>query len=413
MTSGTPATSNTVIQDVQASLTRLDEWIRRNGWAGYDPYDIKGHPLWLRLSRARAWPLRVFRRVLFNTTDRLPMAARKLLGVRPAVNAKAMGLFVSSYVKLARCEEADPHLGKARECATWLLDHPSKGYSGLCWGYPFDWQSKVFIPKGTPSSVVSATVADGLWAVADVTGDEEFHKACKSVCEFFVNDLNVDEIDRNTVCFSYTPIDDFHVHNANLMVAEMLARVGSSLGIPEYVQLAVRAGNYALREQRQDGSLYYWGECQDHFNPKHRDCYHTGFETRALWGLWQATGDKRFRTAAVQALDFFYDAYIRDDGAVWLRPDGQYPVDVHACAEALLCTATLREAAPDRFHQTWPKVLAWVVAKMQNRDGTFAYRAYANGRIDRTPYLRWGQAWMLRALSEILVANREAACGSG
>jgi len=35
---------------------------------------------------------------------------------------------------------------------------------------------------------------------------------------------------------------------------------------------------------------------------------------------------------------------------------------------------------------------------MQDENGYFYYRIYKN-YVDRTPYIRWGQAWMLRGLS--------------
>ena len=388
----------TVIQDVE-------RWISANGPAGRDPYDHKGHPVFLRLQRARGVAARAARRVLSSLARRYPLAVRRALGVRKAVSAKAMGLLAAAYTDIACTTGHATLLDKARECAEWLLGHPSDGYDNLCWGYPFDWQSVVFIPKGTPSGVVSATVGDGLWLLWRATNDERLLGACRSICEFFIGDLRRDEIDDDTVCFSYTPIDEFHVHNENLLVAEFLARVGSELGIGEYVDIATRAGNYALAEQRPDGSLNYWGSVQDEHAPGHRDCYHTGFEARALWGLWKATADARFRDAALRCLDFFYRAYIRDDGAIWPRPDSQYPVDIHGCAEALLCPAALREAAPSRFERTWPMVLSWVVENMQNPDGSFAYRKYADGRIDRTPYMRWGQAWILRALAALVRAT--------
>jgi hypothetical protein len=311
---------------------------------------------------------------------------------------------VAAYANLARAKGDLKSLAKAKQCADWLLRNPSSGYHGLCWGYPFDWQSRGFLPRGTPSSVVSATVGDGLWRLAEVTDDQRLWDACVSICEFFLNDLNIDEMDKQTICFSYTPLDHGHVHNSNLFVAEFLARVGRKMQIEKYLRAALRAGNYALKEQRSDGSLNYFGRIDDKHNAGHRDCYHTGFETRALWGMWKATEDNRFEQAARRCLGFFYRTYIRDDGAVWIMPHSQYPIDIHGCAEALLCPAALREADSSRFESTWPKVLRWIVANMQNPDGSFAYKKYANGRVCRIAYLRWGQAWTLRALSEIMLA---------
>jgi rhamnogalacturonyl hydrolase YesR len=401
------------VADADQLSRRLDEWVDQQQWVGYDPYDLRGHPLFVRLLRLKSRLSRKVTNRILAATERAPLLTRRVFGIKKTVNAKAMGLLVAAYANLARAKGDLKSLDKAKQCADWLLRNPSSGYHGLCWGYPFDWQSIGFLPRGTPSSVVSATVGDGLWRLYEATNEQRFWDACVSICEFFLKDLNRDETDEQTLCFSYTPKDRGHVHNANLFVAEFLARVGARMQIEEYVNMAVRAGNYALNEQRPDGSLNYFGTVDDKHNAGHRDCYHSGFETRALWGLWKATGDDRFRQAALRYLDFFYRTYLRDDGAVWLRPHSQYPIDIHGCAEALLCPAALREAAPSRFDGAWPKVLNWIVANMQNPDGSFAYRKCANGRICRIAYFRWGQAWMLRSLSEVMLATTRAESTEG
>ena len=43
---------------VEQSLMRLDRWITRNGWTGFDPYDLKQHPL---LAPSQAWGRKVLR----------------------------------------------------------------------------------------------------------------------------------------------------------------------------------------------------------------------------------------------------------------------------------------------------------------------------------------------------------------
>lgn len=327
---------------------------------------------------------------------------RKAFKIKPTINAKAMGLFMGAYSILYSVNHKIEYLERAIQCAEWLLESVSPGYSGLCWGYPFDWQAKIYIPKGTPSSVVSAVIGDGFWKLASVTGQKKYYDICKSICNFFLNNLNVDRITEEMTCFSYTPLDNFHVHNANLFVAEFLARVGRKFKINDYLKTSIKAGNYALQEQQDDGSLFYWGYFQNQYSKNHRDCYHSGFEIRALWGLWKATGDERFYKSAKRYLKFFYDSYIRENGEVWLTPDQKYPVDIHACAEAILCPAVLYDLDNERFNVNWPRVFIWTINTLRNHDGSFSYRVYKNGIIDRTPYMRWGQAWIMRALSELI-----------
>ena len=38
---------------IESSLNKLDSWIRNNGWAGYDPYDIKGQQPFLLLYKSK------------------------------------------------------------------------------------------------------------------------------------------------------------------------------------------------------------------------------------------------------------------------------------------------------------------------------------------------------------------------
>jgi hypothetical protein len=39
---------------------------------------------------------------------------------------------------------------------------------------------------------------------------------------------------------------------------------------------------------------------------------------------------------------------------------------------------------------------------MFDNEGYFYYRFLKNGKIDKTPYIRWSESWMLRALSFVL-----------
>jgi rhamnogalacturonyl hydrolase YesR len=404
-----PQAVEAIREAASRSSARLENWLGRNGWSGYDPYDMLGTGWGMALLHAESLPLRALRKVTFGFIHRFPLTTRRVARVR-AINPKGMGLFVSAFCRLFEVTRDEAYLRLARECADWLLAHPSQGYPGLSWGYPFDWQSVVFIPKGTPSSVVSTAVGDGMWHLARLTGEEKYKNACLELCDFLLEGLNRTVFEGEALCFSYTPIDDFLVHNASLFTAEYLARIAHETGRPEWSDIATRAGNYALREQNEDGSIFYWGKAQNENAPNHLDCYHSGFEIRCLWGLWKATGDERFHQAALKYFKFFRAAYIGDDGAVMNLPGRVFPVDIHACAEALMCPAIIYEAAPEDCLSVISKVLPWVLRLMQNKDGSFAYMAFENGRVNRTPFIRWGQAWMIRALAEVqfILAQHQA-----
>lgn len=399
-----------LVQTIEESVRRLDGWLERNGWAGYDPYDIKATGLYARLVDSRfaegVLPLRALRKGFLGFEQRFPLLARQLLGVRKNIIPKAMGLFARGYLDLYEVTGEERFKTKALECLDWLLEHPCSGYSGLCWGLPFDWQSFVFFPAGTPYAIVTAIIGDAFWRAYRLFDENEYLAACESVCRFFVNDLRTDAIDSTTLCLSYTPLDDFHVHNVNLHVAECLTRVGKEIRNGRYVELGRKAAEYALREQNPDGSLFYWGRAQDPYAPRHIDHYHAGFEIRMLHAMWTLTGDERYHQAAAGYYAFYRRLLFSPDGSPKTTLDRAYPIDIHACAEAILCNATLAKTFPDA-RELLPEVVKWVIANMQTQKGWFAFEIIERGSRKykvNVPYIRWGQAWMLRALTEALAA---------
>lgn len=389
------------------SIQSLEDWLDDNGWAGYDPYDIRGTGLYLRLIQQGADAptlVRALRKILIYFEGRHPLWTRRFLGVKKQRNPKGMGLFARGYLDLYQATGEERYKDKALQCLDWLGENPSPGYAGFCWGYPFDWQARVFIPQGTPSAVVSSVVGDAFWRAYQVLGDQRYLEICDSICQFFLSDLNRDELEDGAVCFSYTPVDDFHVHNANLFAAEFLIRVGSKLDDKEYLAWGRRAAAYALREQNPDGSLYYWGKVQNHYSPDHIDHYHSGFEIRALYQIWKSTEDPQYLEAVKRYYRFYRENLISlKDGSALpkMNPGALYPIDIHSCSEALLCSAALAEDF-EEARDLLPALTAWTLSNMQTEAGWFIYRIQKGRSSERRieiPYIRWGQAWMLRALA--------------
>lgn len=385
----------------------LDHWLDRNGWSGFDPYDIKGTKLFryfTALGHVSPAYLRFFRKVIFKLEYDYPRMMRRIFRVEKSINPKGMGLFAQSYILLHQRTNDHQYKNKALFCLEWLKHNTSHGYSGISWGYPHDWQTKIYIPRLTPSAVVSKIVGDAFWSAYQKFGDPSYLEKCIEICVFFVNDLNIDQINQNAICFSYTPLDNFHVHNANLMVAEYLVRIGSEINNDYYVNLGNKAANYALLEQNKDGSLYYWGRVQDHYNPKHIDHYHSGFEMRSLLDLWNTTDYQEYLIALRGYYDFYKKNLIQNSHNYVIprrTPDQTFPVDIHACAESILLNTSVVKIFPESM-DIINGLISWTLQNMQTKEGWFIYQYHQNGKTISIPYHRWGQAWMMLALAEFL-----------
>ncbi|MDY0061366.1 MAG: hypothetical protein RBU45_16275 [Myxococcota bacterium] len=383
-----------------AALGRLYDWIVQHGWAGYDPYDL--HHWRLQLP---GWADRITLRghspfgLPAHLAERWPLLVRRLLRLPRRIYPKALGLLADGFLRLPALLPDRPEARLlADEALRWLLAHPAPGYRGLGWGLPIDWQSRQRVPAGTPCGIVSVICGEAFWRQYEDGGEARWLDHCLGVCRGFTEDLHIDRVGPDAICFSFTPLDRFHVHNPNLWIGAYLVKIGQAAHRPDLVDLGVQAGNYALQDLRPEGYLTYWGQDQDTTGA--HDAYHSGFEIRGLDSLARLTGDPRFRQAADRYLRYYAAHFFGPAGEPWRNPDDPTRIDVHGCAEALLCTAQLAATLPEAG-ALLARTLDWILRELPRPDGAFPYKLVrTRGGLRRVEiaYLRWGQAWMLRGL---------------
>lgn len=389
-------------------VERLDSWLEKNGWSGWDPYDIRELYLIKKIDGLPTnLPFKIVKKIVLSALEINPLFTRKLMHIKPEINAKAMGLFLSSYCNLFFATGSRNYLEKALRCAAWLAQNRSQNYHGWSWGYPFDWQSPILIPKGTPSSIASVTIGDGYYNLFKCTQDEQYLSICKQICAFFINSLMVTYNDKDAKCYSYTPLDNYQVHNTNLFVGEFLTRIGKEIGDDSLIEKGIHCGNFALKEQSIDGYLPYWGLSQTDLYSHgriHTDHYHSGFEIRALYGIWKNTNDNRFQKAYKKYFNWYINNLFEDKIVPRFTPRSMYPIDIHTCSEAILCRAALLVDHPEQM-QYLNKTVEWVTKNMEYGEGEYVYLIKNLPLIGKwkikVPMIRWGQAWMFRALSEL------------
>jgi rhamnogalacturonyl hydrolase YesR len=384
---------------VKRSIDNLDKWLNRNGWKGYDPYDIESHSLF-RLQES-FYLLKSLKKIVLILDSYFPLTARFLLNIQKKINPKAMGLFSSAYIILYDVTGKENYFKKSKETLKWLLENPSSGFNGLCWGQPFGWNSHIFIPAYMPSSIVTSIVGEAFWRFYKLTGENNYIENCDRICEFFLKDLKIDKIDEKRICFSKTPIDHFHIHNSNLFIADFLIRIGIELNKKYYIDTASRAINYTLSDQNKNGSFCYFGKDQS------KECtidhYHTGFIIRCLYSIWKTTGDEKVFNSLMNCYKFYCKNMFTAQGIPKTTPKILFPVNIHSCAEAILCHSLIAKDFSNSYKYL-KRIVSWVLSNMQHNDGWFIYliRKFDNlfNWKVKIPYIRWGQAWMLRSLAE-------------
>lgn len=391
-------------------INQLLRWLEINKWAGWDPYDLWDTQFGRWISKRS----NVFERIsslLIARMDKIsPLMIRKAFGAKPRINAKAMGLFASSFLYLEKIKKTQYSIGDEYgyiPCFKWLTNNQVTTFGGCGWGYPFDWQSRILIPKNTPTVVNSTIIGDAFWIKYKMDGENSYLETCKDICHFIFNALNRSGFKGgDAFCFSYTPLDTFQVHNANLFAAEFLLRIGLKLSNHKWVKAGLDATRFSLSEIRDDGSLNYWSNEQA-IN-LHQDMYHSGFEIRAFASIAEITGDIIYRKAAEKYFKTWLSDFFSNEGKPCLLRGQHNVIESHSCAEALLCIVTMFEGeylSESLFLKYMENILSaldtlWVQLPA-GKGGYFAARKYKYF-LTNIPYIRWSQAWILLAMSRCM-----------
>ena len=384
--------------ELRQDIKSLEVWLNNNNYIGYDPYDLRGQAWFSSFFHRNGAIFRKIRGLLYYLEVLAPLFFRKLFRVKAERNAKAIGLILQGYVNMYRAFGDEADIEKAKTLFLTLLRDQSVGYEGLSWGYPFHWQSRVIIPRGTPSVVVTGTVAQALFDLYECTKDPSVRNAIEGIREFFLKELNR-SYREGGLCFSYTPIDNFKVLNASLFAGSFFARYYNLTGCEESKSLAASTAVYAAAEQRCDGLFYYWSE-----EPKSMiDHYHMGFTIRFLQDISRFCGDKIAERAAIAGFVAFKKELLDSDGRTLFSPGERYPIDLHAFSETLL-TNTCFDISYCQSKEVG--VVLNDIKKYKRKDGAYdagVKKVFGFRVPQRIPYIRWVNAWLFCSMSAVLL----------
>ena len=364
----------------------LERWCRQREWKGPDPYEA------LNGRRMPPTPTPTSRRIAIQLLKRSPIDFRKPLGVDPQHNSATIAHALAGYS--AGGFVAEP---ERLESAGWALrrleDLRVRSCSEPAWGYHFDVETRFFrYGPETPNTIATAFAGHAL-----LDADEEFGLAgarelAVGSARFFLESIEQTE-GPGGAFFGYYPGDRTPIHNASMLAASLLARVGAATGDGDFLAAAEAAVGYALAHQRPDGSWPYAeggkGDWIDNF--------HTGYVLDALLRCAEALDSNEVREAWARGLDYYGRALFDPDGAPRFTDTSRWPIDGQCVAQAIETFVRAAAVEPDWERQAIA-CFRFGLARMRRRDGAFIFqrrRRWAN----RTPHMRWVQAPMFRALA--------------
>lgn len=378
------------IKLIKGSLSKLEKYILKERYKGYDPFDVLTSPLFNFSLLKNSNILRLTAQQIFK---RLPINLRPLIVVKKRLNPVTLGLCLQAFCNLIKVSKENDNLYKTEVdfCINKLMDLSSPWYSGKCWGYDFDWESRyTTFPAYTPTVVATGFITNALFTYYKLTGNEKAIDLCKSSVNFIVNDLNK-YYEEDTFCYSYSPLDKQKVLNATMKGARLLMQVYSVTKDIKLRKETEKTVMFVINHQKENGSwLYSLGDARDWI-----DNFHTGYILDCLDEYIKISGDNKFVKNLEKGINYYVNNFFTENNIPKYFNNSTYPIDTTAAAQSIL---TLTRFS---YLEKAVKVSEWMINHMQHKEGYFYFqkhRFYKN----KINYMRWSNAWMYLALSNLI-----------
>lgn len=383
--------------EIKSSLDRLTSYIEGQNFKGWDPYDLLNSPIPFR------WFGKMAQAVVIQAGKLLPWSPRRWMFVAKGENPKGLGLMLNAYCNLYRVFKDERYLQKADYLFERLKAVRSQGYEEYCWGYNFVWANpQSVLAKYKPSSVVTAFVCQGVFNYHQLTGNPEAAEIIDSAAQYILKYLNVTETEHG-ICLSYTEEEKDCCYNASLLSGELLAMKYALTGDGSLLPTIKRILEFAIAHQQDDGHWNYSINLDTGAERKQVD-FHQGFVLNSIYNICTNAGlmNDEIKSVLAKGLDFYRTKQFLDNGQSLWRIPKSLPVDIHNQAQGIITLSKITDNA--EYHKFAETIMQWTMAHMQSRKGYFHYRIFRHYTI-RTPFMRWSEAWMLLAFSELLLSN--------
>jgi hypothetical protein len=384
---------------LETPLKGLLSYVRDKNFEGWDLFDGLNSQVFQALP---VYKNRFCRLALIQFCKQSPWNLRGLLMVPKGFNPKGGALFLMGLLSLYRSNPEKQYESDAYLLFQRLKHCRIERSKGVAWGYNHDWQARAFnVPQGTPNLVTSVYVGHALLEYYQTFDDSTALESALDIADFILSEMIKFEAD-SSLCFNYIPQKDAEVHNANLLGAAYLARVLPHLDSRRQENIRtkiIKSILFSINDINPDGSWPYGTK------PFHRwiDNFHTAFNIECLIRIGQHLQTDIFVRDLQRVVNYYLDHLFTENGLPKYYNTRLYPIDIHVIAESILVLNQLRHHQAltlnfDRINQIESALLS-LVQQFQNPKGYFYTQKMKLG-WNKIPYIRWGQAWMLYALSD-------------
>lgn len=392
--------------DLLISIKSFDKWLSNVGYESYDPYDIWGTKAGI-LSRQLYYKSHLLGFPFiapFLLLDLFFPSARTLF-LKKERYATSDAQLILAYLNLYSICCENQFLDKALTLAQDLLKSSIPGYSGYCWGYPFNWQhANGNTVKNTPLITTTPYCFEAFLALYETTKNNKYLDISHSIADFILKDLNDTVTSEWASAGSYTPFDNGKVINASAYRAMVLIEASKRFEDKKYYETGVKNVNFIIESQRNDGSWLY---AIDSPGENFIDHFHTCFVLKNLYKINLHLNRDDISKALINGYKYYRKSLFnnKDEPIMYsIAPRTQIITkEMYNYAECITLCTLLRNEFNDALFLA-SKLAFELVNKFQLNTGHYVTRVFKTGHSHKFPFLRWPQAQLFYAMTNVYTA---------
>ncbi|MBE8540572.1 hypothetical protein [Geoglobus acetivorans] len=359
-----------------------------------------------------SWIVRVLA-IQFNLYS--PVNFRPVLGIGKDITNKSLLLFSRAYSYLFAVTKEDAYKVESEKLLRLVEGKRLKNSIGaekdvfLCSSYYFKYIApKHLLSPEIPDIICITEFIKSAVAAYEVLGRKQYLLMAKKGIKGLVKAL-LCEKEQGTY-FKYTPFEENRiVFDVSGLALEAMSGVLRHSYNPELVSIGNKVVKLLVDYQRGDGAWPFSYDLEKRSYYWQLD-YHQGFIIDGLLAFYPYVDGELKKSCMVairKGVEFFQEKQLCPEGYFYYRYPLKYPINIHNQAQGIITFANLYRFFRDaEYLRMAEKILKWTIDNMRDPSGYF-YSHKWPGFVNKIPYMRWAQAWIMLAMSYYLYTTHQ------
>lgn len=367
----------------------LKEWLKKSNYKGIDPYFLDEKIF----KQAGKWGfLKVLRKLAKPFHSWIPPQIFKKFS--PRIIAGGLSMIIEGNCSFYGVTSEAELIKENYKLVEFIKRERYKSSQYLCWGWPFEWGGGRRVPVNYPLVCVSSPIGIAFLDFYGIVQDKMVLGFAQDIAKFLTLENGYQEF-KEGVCFYYSKLSKELVLNANAWAGIFLLTLGRIINSTEYYRVGEKAIKFVVDSQNADGSWYYSSRFSKPFNPT-IDSRHTSSLLQCLKKANRILQQERIEISIRQGWKFYRRKLFADGIPKHDLNSQTYPCDIHDVGLAIATATEFRD------FELAEHLVRFAIEKFSNGKDEFYYKLFANGRVNRTVFIRWNQTCMYRGLTFFL-----------